>query len=86
MKSPLIAPTVTGFNKDGIRKVLLETGKSVHDKTGKNMIVLVKPSDHAVYNNLVNVLDELTITNVSTYAIVDIDPHDTDMLKQKGIY
>jgi hypothetical protein len=50
------------------------------------MIVLVKPSDRSIYNNLVNVLDELTITNVSTYAIVDIDPHDTDMLKQKGIY
>ncbi|MEZ2337776.1 ExbD/TolR family protein [Mucilaginibacter sp. RCC_168] len=86
LKSPLIAPTVTGFNQRGIRKVLLETGKSVYDKTGKGMIVLVKPSDHAVYNNLVNVLDELTITNVFTYAIVDIDPHDTDMLKQKGIY
>jgi len=86
LKNPFIAPAVTGFNKEGIRKVLLETGKSIYDKTGKNMIVLVKPSDHSVYNNLVNILDELTITDVSTYAIVDIDPHDTDMLKQKGIY
>jgi len=86
LKNPIMVPTVTGFNKEGIRKVLLETGKSVHDKTGKSMIVLVKPSDHSVYNNLVNVLDELTITDVSTYAIVDIDSHDTDMLKQKGIY
>jgi biopolymer transport protein ExbD len=86
LKNPVIVPAVTGFSKDGIRKVLLETGKKVHDATGKSMIVLVKPSDHAVYNNLVNVLDELTITNVPTYAIVDIDTQDTDMLKQKGIY
>jgi len=86
LKKPVIAPAITGFSKEGIRKVLLETGKSVLDKTGKSMIVLVKPSDHSVYNNLVNVLDELTITDVSTYAIVDIDPYDTDMLKQKGIY
>lgn len=86
LKNPVIAPAVTGFNKDGIRKVLLETGKSIHDKTGKNMIVLVKPSDHSLYNNLVNILDELTITDVSTYAIVDINPDDTNMLKQKNIY
>lgn len=86
LKNPIVAPAITGFNKDGIRKVLLETGKKVYDKSGKSMIVLVKPSDHSVYNNLVNVLDELTITNVSTYAIVDIDPYDINMLKQKAVY
>ncbi|MDN5285122.1 MAG: biopolymer transporter ExbD [Mucilaginibacter sp.] len=86
LKNPIIAPTVTGFNKDGIRKALFETSKMVHDKTGKSMIVLVKPSDHSVYNNLVNVLDELEITKTPSYAIVDIDGHDTDALKEKGVY
>jgi biopolymer transport protein ExbD len=86
LKNPIIAPTVTGLNKDGIRKALFETSKMVHDKTGKSMIVVVKPSDHAVYKDLVNVLDELNITNMQTYAIVDIDGHDTDALKQKGAY
>jgi biopolymer transport protein ExbD len=86
LKNPIIAPTITGFNKDGIRKALLETGKMVHDKTGKSMIVVVKPSDRAVYRDLVNVLDELNITNMQTYAIVDINGHDTDALKQKGAY
>ena len=86
LKNPIISPTITGFNKDGIRKALLETGKMVRDKARKNMIVLVKPSDHSVYNDLVNVLDELNITNVATYAIVDIDKQDISMLKQKGIY
>jgi biopolymer transport protein ExbD len=86
LKNPIIAPTITGFNKDGIRKALLETSKMVHDKTGKSMIVVVKPSDHAVYKDLVNVLDELNITNMQTYAIVNIDGHDTDALKQKGVY
>jgi biopolymer transport protein ExbD len=86
LKNPIIAPTITGFNKNGIRKALLETSKMVHDKTGKSMIVVVKPSDRAVYKDLVNVLDELNITNMQTYAIVDIDGHDTDALKQKGAY
>jgi len=86
LKNPIIAPTITGFNKNGIRKALLETGKMVHDKTGKSMIVVVKPSDRAVYKDLVDVLDELNITNMQTYAIVDIDGHDTNALKQKGAY
>lgn len=86
LQKPIIAPSITGFDKNGIRKALFETSKMVHDKTGKSMIVLVKPSDHSVYNNLVSVLDELNITNMQQYAIVDIDKHDTDVLKQKGIY
>jgi biopolymer transport protein ExbD len=86
LQKPIIAPAITGFNRGGIRKALLETNKMVNNKTGKSMIVLVKPSDHSVYDNLVNVLDELNITNTQQYAIVDIDKHDTDILKQKGIY
>ncbi|WP_183566270.1 ExbD/TolR family protein [Mucilaginibacter sp. SP1R1] len=86
LKNPEIAPTLSSFGKDGIRKALLETSKLVYDKTGKSMIVLVKPSNQSVYNNLVNTLDELNITHIPSYAIVDIDGSDTDMLKQKGIY
>ncbi|MEN0055021.1 MAG: biopolymer transporter ExbD [Mucilaginibacter sp.] len=86
LKKPIIAPAITGFNSEGIRRTILETSKMVRDKTGKSMIVLIKPSDHSVYNNLVNVIDELTITNTQQYAIVNIDKHDTDVLKQKGIY
>lgn len=86
LKNPIIAPTITGFNKDGIRKALFETSKMVRDKTGKSMLVVVKPSDHSIYSNLVNVLDELQITNMPTFAIVDIDGHDIDALRQKGVY
>lgn len=86
LNNPVITPTVTGFDKNGIRKALFETSKMIHDKTGKNMIVLVKPSDHSVYKDLVGVLDELEITKMPSYAIVDIDNHDTDVLTQKGVY
>lgn len=86
LKKPIIAPTVAGFNKDGIRKTLIEVGNMVYNKTGKRMIVLVKPSNHSVYNDVVNILDELNITNVLTYALVDIDGQDISMLKQKNIY
>jgi biopolymer transport protein ExbD len=85
LKKPIVAPSVTNFGADGIRKAIIETNKKVHDKTGKTMIVLIKPSDKSQYSNLVSTLDELAITGIQQYAIVDIKPEDVDALKQKGI-
>jgi len=85
LKNPIVAPSVTDFSANGIRKAIIQTNKKVHDKTGKSMIVLVKPSDKSQYSNLVSTLDELAITGIQQYAIVDIMPEDVDALKQKGI-
>lgn len=85
LKSPLIAPTVTDFSANGIRKAIVETNKKVHDKNGKPLIVLIKPSDKSRYSNLVSTLDEMAITGTERYAIVNIMPEDVTALKQKGI-
>jgi biopolymer transport protein ExbD len=85
LKAPIIAPSITNFSADGIRKAIIETNKKVHDSSGKSMIVLVKPSDKSQYSNLVSTLDELAITGIQQYAIVDIKPEDVNALKQKGI-
>lgn len=86
LKKPVIAPTVTSFDQYGLRRTLIETGKMIRSKFGKGMIVLIKPSDHASYSNLVNTLDELDITKTDMYSIVDIAPGDVEALKQKGVY
>lgn len=86
LKNPIIVPTVAGFGHTGLRKTLIETNKMIHDKYGKDMIVLLKPSNHSAYSNLVSTLDELTITKTDRYSIVDITTPDIDVLKQKGIY
>lgn len=69
-------PTVTGFSKNGIRKVLLEKQAEI----GKKFVVLIKPSDGSTYRNVVDILDEMAITNIRSYALVDIDPADKDLL------
>ena len=69
-------PTVTGFSKTGIRKVLLEKQAEI----GKKFVVLIKPSDGSTYRNVVDILDEMAITNIRSYALVDIDPADKDLL------
>jgi biopolymer transport protein ExbD len=69
---------VTDFSKDGIRKVLLE-----HNAAIKDMMVLIKPSDESRYKNTVDILDEMNITNIKRYAIVDITKVDEGLIKKK---
>ncbi|MEO3403846.1 biopolymer transporter ExbD [Mucilaginibacter sp. CAU 1740] len=80
------APTVDNYGKDGLRKLLVEKGKDIMTATGKPMIVLIKPSDKSNYKNVVSVLDEINITGVQVYAIVDIFPAEVEILKRDGLY
>jgi hypothetical protein len=50
------------------------------------MMVIIKPAEHSVYENLVDALDEVNITKVPSYAIAAISAKDIDLLKEKGIY
>ena len=87
-KEPIEGPTVVGYGKNGIRKELLSKIKSVVAKYGdpkKGLIVLVKASKKSTYRNLVDILDEIAITNVPTYAIVDITPEEIAMIEKEGL-
>lgn len=47
----------------------------------RSLMVLVKADDKAVYKNVVDVLDELNITMIGKYAIVDIGQQEFDLIK-----
>jgi len=80
-------PTKDNFGKDGLRKALLDNYDKVRKESGgKEMIVLIKPSDKSNYNNLVSALDELNITNIQEHAIVDITPAEIGLLKRDNLY
>lgn len=86
---PLTPPTVDNFGKYGIRKAILEEAKKVQGITGdskKGLIVLIKPSEKSNYKNLVDILDEMKISNVQVYAIVDITAPEIALLKRDNIY
>ncbi|MGG7036179.1 MAG: ExbD/TolR family protein [Flavobacterium sp.] len=62
------------YGKNGIRKELLKRVVSIPQVTGdkdKGMIVIIKPTDKSTYRNLVDILDEMAICDVPTYAIVN---------------
>lgn len=78
------APKDFAYGKEGIRKELLKRKELVLQYTGnkdKGMIVIIKPSKKSKYRNLVDVLDEMAIVGVPTYAIVnEFTPEETKLL------
>jgi biopolymer transport protein ExbD len=86
IEKPIDAPQVMGYKKDDLRHTLLVTAQKIQKETGKPMIVILKPSEHSVYDNVVNAIDELNITRTSIYAVTDITQKDNDLLKQKQIF
>jgi biopolymer transport protein ExbD len=68
-----LTPPVTtiGYGKDGVRKLLLE-----QNRANPKLMVLIKPEDKSKYENMVDILDEMEITNTKRYAIVDYSPDD----------
>ncbi|HMI06026.1 MAG TPA: biopolymer transporter ExbD [Flavobacterium sp.] len=82
------APKDFVYGKDGIRKELLSRKEAVLQYTGnkdKGMIVIIKPSKKSNYRNLVDILDEMAIVNVPTYAIVnDFTPEETKLLGENA--
>lgn len=67
----------TDYSSTGIRNVLLEK-KASND----SLVVLVKPMDDSRYENMVDILDEMAIANVTSYAIVEFTKEDESKIKQ----
>ena len=66
---------VTGFNAEGIRKIILNKKQSVAQQYGnaQELVVLIKPSDNATYQNVVDILDEMLISDVLRYMLLELD-------------
>jgi biopolymer transport protein ExbD len=47
----------------------------------KGPIILIKADDKAKYKDVVNIIDEMAICNIASYAVVDITPVELGMLK-----
>lgn len=80
LNNPIEGPSDATYGKEGIRQELLEKSKTVLAKyqndPKKGLIVIIKPSKKSTYKNMVDILDEMAICDVKTYAIVDLSPED----------
>ena len=71
---------VTDFSPNGIRKVLMTQNSQI-----PGMILLIKPSEESRYKNMVDILDEMNITNMQSYALVPITPTDKELIKESNL-
>jgi biopolymer transport protein ExbD len=56
--------------------------KRIEDQyADRALVVLIKADDTSTYKNLVDILDEMSITNIRSYAIVDITPAEVQLVK-----
>ncbi|MFM9824990.1 ExbD/TolR family protein [Flavobacterium sp.] len=84
------APKEFTYGKEGIRKEILSRKKSVlaystaKGKPANGIIVIIKPTKKSNYRNLVDILDEMAIAGVETYAIVpEFSPEEAKLLVGK---
>jgi biopolymer transport protein ExbD len=68
---------LTNFSESGLRKVLLNKVKTI-----KEPIVIIKAKKESKYKNLVDCIDEMAITGIRIYALVDITPSDLELLEK----
>jgi len=86
----------TDYSAEGLRKVILnkmekvnqqfgmdeyEDAKTKEKKQGSFITVLIKPTKEARYKNLVDALDEMAITKVRYYVILDVSPAEETFIK-----
>ncbi|SHL67012.1 ExbD/TolR family protein [Flavobacterium saccharophilum] len=75
--APIQEPKQVQYGKNGIRKELLFIDKKVHEYSASfgrpqiGVTVIIKPSKNSSYGNLVDIVDEMKITGINSYAIVD---------------
>ena len=90
LATPIAGPKDIAYGKSGIRRELLSRKKSVLaystalGKPKNGIIVIIKPTKKSNYRNLVDILDEMAITGVKTYAIVpEFTPEETKLIDKK---
>lgn len=75
----VLAPELktTSFAPDGIRQVLLTRQQQ---RQWASLVVLIKPTADSKYQDMIDILDEMNITNQKKYALVKITQDDLNLL------
>jgi len=72
--------TETTFGADGIRMVLRQHSESVSDP-----VVIIKPHADCVFENLIDLIDEINITRIERYAIDSYGEAEQKLMDLNGI-
>ncbi|MCS6917438.1 MAG: biopolymer transporter ExbD [Chitinophagales bacterium] len=79
-------PKIEVANFNNIRKIIQDRNREVLALQQANgwkpngVYIGIKPTDESRYQNLVDMLDEMKINDIKSYAIVDPSPEELEML------
>ncbi len=87
---------ITDYSEYGLRKSLREKDEAARNETGykdktnkdyasKGVIVIIKPLDNSTYKNIVDVLDEMKVTDITAFAWTEAAPVDLTLLDKSGL-
>lgn len=88
VNNPLAGPEVIDYSAEGLRAVLLRMKELVPRQAGgKDMIVVIRPSDKSVTRNIIDALDEMKIADIQRYMISNrIMTKEIELLENENIY
>lgn len=68
------------YKPAGLRQLLVDFKNRI-----ENPILIIKPHPESVFENLIDILDEINITKIERYTIDRLDEIDSEILAQSGI-
>ena len=75
-------------NYTQIRQTILDNKRKVQQSTGRDIVLIIKPTYSANYKNLVDIMDELLITGIKTAPAIDdvnILDNEKNFMNKQGI-
>lgn len=84
--NPLEGPEIVDYGKEGIRPVLIKKMEQVRQQTGKDLIIVLRPSEKSTHRNLVDILDEMNIIKAPIYMIGTISDPEIEVLQRDNLY
>ncbi|MFT4204925.1 MAG: biopolymer transporter ExbD [Chitinophagaceae bacterium] len=77
-------PTGANWKESSLSDIRGEIVKKKQSTASDDFVVVIMPGDNSTYENVVSILDEMKISIVERYALVNIDEATAKVLASKG--
>ena len=67
----------TGFAKQGVRDLIMKK----KNQTGNDLVVIIRPSEECSYADVVEAMDEMMITQVEKFMVVDVEKGEYEKIR-----
>jgi biopolymer transport protein ExbD len=69
----------------GCEKIWAKNSGDKKSCLDKDLVVVIKPDEEATYKNTVDILDEMAISNIKRYAMVDLFPAEKELIQKTEV-